>query len=99
MRSSVLSRIFIALLAILVTAGPSFAERQKIGPRAAKRAAHSVGTSRVIVSAAATTDLPDVAAAIDRAGGARGRALRMIDGYVAHLPNRALSELVNNPAI
>jgi serine protease AprX len=53
----------------------------------------------VIVSAVDSIDLPKVANAIERAGGTRGRALPIIDAYVADVPNPALSGLSNNPAI
>jgi len=89
-----------ALLAIFAPADSSFAEAgPKMGPHAARRAVLAVGSSRVIITAADTTQLPDVAAAIDQAGGARGRALPIIDAYVADVPNPALSGLANNPKI
>ena len=80
-----------ALLGIFALAASSFAEPgQKMGPLAARRAGLAFGSSRVIISAADTTQLPDVADAIDRAGGRRGRALPIIDAYVADMPNVAL---------
>ena len=70
-----------------------------MSPLAAQRATLGVGFSRVIITAADATQLPDVAAAIERAGGTRGRALPIIDAYVADMPNPALSGLANNPKI
>ncbi len=89
-----------ALLGIFALAASSFAEPgQKMGPLAARRAGLAFGSSRVIISAADTTQLPDVADAIDRAGGTRGRALPIIDAYVADMPNAALFGLSHNPHI
>ena len=89
-----------ALLGIFALAASSFAEPgQKMGPLAARRAGLALGSSRVIITAADTTQLPDVADAIDRAGGTRGRALPIIDAYVADMPNAALFGLSHNPHI
>jgi serine protease AprX len=89
-----------ALLGIFATAASSFAEPgSKMGPLASRRAAIAVGSSRVIITAADATELPDVAAAIDHAGGTRGRALPIIDAYVADMPNAALFGLSHNPHI
>jgi serine protease AprX len=99
MRTTARLRISFALLGIFFFATLSFAERQKMGPLAAERASRAVGTSRVIISAADATQLPEVAAAIERGGGTRGRALPIIDAYVADMPNPSLAGLANNPAI
>jgi len=99
MRWTASFNISAALLGVFATAASSFAEPgSKLGPLA-RRAAIASGSSRVIVTAADTTHLPDVAAAIDRAGGARGRALPIIDAYVADMPNAALFGLSHNPHI
>ena len=93
-------KVSVAMLGICALAASSFAEpRPKMGPLAAGRAARAVGFSRVIITAADATHLPEVANAIERAGGTRGRALPIIDAYVADVPNPALSGLANNPAI
>ena len=93
-------RISVALLGSFAFASSSFAgSGRKIGPLAAGRAALATGSSRVIISAVDGANLPAVASAIDRAGGMRGRALPIIDAYVADVPNSALSGLLNNPAI
>ena len=89
-----------ALLGIFALAVSSFAEPgQKMGPLAARRAGLALGSSRVIITAADTNQLPDVADAIDQAGGRRGRALPIIDAYVADMPNAALFGLSHNPHI
>jgi len=89
-----------ALLGIFALAVSSFAEPgQKMGPLAARRAGLALGSSRVIITAADTSQLPDVADAIDHAGGRRGRALPIIDAYVADMPNAALFGLSHNPHI
>jgi serine protease AprX len=89
-----------ALLGIFALAASSFAEPgQKMGPLAARRAGLALGSSRVIITAADTNQLPDVADAIDQAGGRRGRALPIIDAYVADMPNAALFSLSHNPHI
>lgn len=89
-----------ALFGIFAPAASTFAEPgQKMSPLATRRAGFALGFSRVIVTAADTTQLSDVADAIDRAGGARGRALPIIDAYVADMPNAALFGLSNNPHI
>ena len=89
-----------ALLGIFALAASSFAEPgQKMGPLAARRAGLALGSSRVIITAADTSQLPDVADAIDHAGGRRGRALPIIDAYVADMPNAALFGLSHNPHI
>jgi serine protease AprX len=100
MRWTVSLTISAALLGIFGSAASSFAESgHKMGPLAERRAALTLGSSRVIITAADSTQLPDVADAIDRAGGIRGRALPIIDAYVADVPNAALSGLSNNPHI
>jgi len=94
-----------ALLWVFATATSSFAEPdknksdKKMGPLAMRKAELGLGSSRVIITAADTTELPDVADAIDRGGGRRGRALPIIDGYVADMPNAALFGLSHNPHI
>jgi serine protease AprX len=85
-----------ALAAIMV---PSLAEAQsKIDRLAAQRAALDRGTSRVIVSG---TDgsLPDIAGAVNLAGGTLRRSLPIIGAYVADMPNAALNGLANNAHI
>jgi serine protease AprX len=99
MRRTALLKVSGALLGILAFTASSFAERQKMGPLAAERAARGVGSSRVIISAADATQLPEVVASIEHAGGACGRALPIIDACVADVPNGALAGLANNPAI
>jgi serine protease AprX len=99
MRRTVLVKVSGALLGIVAFAASSFAERHKISPLAAERAALAVGFSQVIISAADATQLPEVAAAIEHSGGTRGRALPIIDAYVADVPNPALAGLADNPAI
>jgi serine protease AprX len=90
----------LALLFIFALAASSFAEPgRKIGPLAAGRAARADGASRVIISVADATNLPDVAAAVERAGGTHRRALPIVDAFVADVPNPALFGLANNPAI
>ena len=94
------SRISVTLLVLFALPASSFAEPgQKMGPLATRRAGFALGFSRVIITAADTTQLPDVADAIDRAGGRRGRALPIIDAYVADMPNAALFGLSQNPHI
>ena len=100
MRWTVSLTISAALLGIFGSAASSFAEPgQKMGPLASRRGGLALGSSRVIITAADTTQLPDVADAIDRAGGTRGRALPIIDAYVADMPNAALFGLSHNPHI
>jgi serine protease AprX len=93
-------RVSVALLGIFTLAASSFAEPgPKMGPLAKGRAARAVGSSRVIISAADTSQLPAVVDAIEHAGGTGRRALPIIDAFVADVPNPALSGLINNPAI
>jgi len=63
-------RVSIALLGSFAFAASSFAQPgRRIGPLANERASRAVGFSRVIVSAVDGANLPDVAHAVERAGG------------------------------
>ena len=93
-------KISVSLSGIVAFAASSFAEPPpKIGPLANRRAAHADGSSRVIVSVEVPGSLPDVAAAIEHGGGTLRRMLRIINAYVADVPNPALNGLANNPHV
>ncbi len=93
-------KISVSVLGIVAFAASSFAEPPpKIDPPANRRAARGVGSSRVIVSVAVPGSLPDVAAAIEHGGGRLRRTLRIINAYVADVPNPALNGLAHNPHV
>jgi serine protease AprX len=71
----------------------------KIGPLATRRASLASGTSQVIVRATDEASRPALGTAIAQAGGTVHRALPIINGYVAEIPNAALNGLANNPFV
>src|SRR5688572_1746098 len=94
--------IIAALLVCATVTPPSVTLRaqsqnaRKLGPLAAERAARGMGRSTVIVRAA---DRNAARAAVLAAGGWLGRDLPKMNGQVATVPNAALSQLAENPAI
>jgi serine protease AprX len=69
---------------------------RKMGTLARSRAARTEGHSKVILRAA---DRNAASAAVLAAGGWLGRALPKMNGQVATVPNEALAQLAENPAI
>jgi serine protease AprX len=97
----------LALLLAIAAAGPSASSTRQESPGALKkidkslraRALNPQGRSRVIVRGVDGASSTEVADAIRGAGGASGKALKLIHGRVADLPNRALTALASHPRI
>src|SRR5262245_17005375 len=87
-------------LLLSVFATPAFADpSSKMEKLVRKRAALASGRSRVIVTSAADRSLPLVASAVESVGGALKRRLKLVDGYVADLPNPAIAAVAANSAV
>jgi serine protease AprX len=101
------SRTLIRVIALLLALGASAASAQdtssafskKIGRLARQRAAAGMGQSRVIVRAVDAASVSSLRPIVQQAGGAIGRKLSIINGYVADVPNAALAGLANSPLI
>jgi serine protease AprX len=99
-------RLF-ALILVLAATGPSGLAMvptdppglQKLDKALRVRAKNPHGRTRVIVRGTGGVSSDELAAMIGRAGGGKGRALRLIGGRVAELPDAALAALANNPRI
>src|SRR5207253_7871141 len=57
------------------------------------------GSSQVVATATSGISVGALAALIQQAGGSLGRALPIINGQTAVVPNLSLATLANNPAV
>ena len=97
----------LTLIVVIAAAGPSASTTLQDSPGALKkidkplhgRALKAQGRSRVIVRGVDGASSTDIADAIRGAGGASGKALKLIRGRVADLPDGALLALANHPSI
>ena len=71
-------------------------ELTKLDPLARQRSKAATGWSRVIVQAADASGASDLETAIGETGGRPGRALRVIHGRVAEVPNGKLKALAHS---
>jgi len=97
----------LTLIVVMAAAGQSASMTFQDSPGALKkldkplhsRALNAQGRSRVIVRGVDGASSTDIADAIRGAGGASGKALKLIRGRVADLPDAALLALANHPSI
>ncbi len=102
-------RRLLALLIFIATAGPSASTttaskamppgKEKLDAVLKARASRLTGRSRVIIQIAPGASANSVSALIQVAGGSSGRALPLIGGRVAELPNAALTALAGHPLV
>jgi len=98
---------FLALTLLIATTGPSTLPMaakdppglQKMDKRLRDRAAKPRGRSRVIVRGTNGVTSDELASVIRGLGGGNKRALRLIGGQVADLPDAALAALANHPRV
>src|SRR3954465_11196 len=98
---------FLALTLLIATTGPSTLPMaakdppglQKMDKRRRDRAAKPRGRSRVIVRGTNGVTSDELASVIRGLGGGNKRALRLIGGQVADLPDAALAALANHPRV
>ena len=72
---------------------------RKLDPQGRKRALQTTGRSRVIISAPDATSLSFLAPVVQWSGGELKRWLPLANGFVADLPNAALSDLAEHPLV
>ena len=89
-----------ALLIIASVAGAAHAQPAiKIGPELRERASRNTGWSQIIIQGTDATAMGEIAPALLRLGGERGRPLPIINGAVATLPNAAITALASHPRV
>jgi serine protease AprX len=71
----------------------------KLDPIVQSRTGLATGQSKVILRANTGTSLSALASTIRQAGGSSGRALPIINGQAATVPNAALTGLAHNPIV
>src|SRR5262249_4618347 len=89
--------VFMTALASSASAQPGLLK--KLDPPGRKRALLSNGHSRVIISAKDATSLSSLAPYVQLSGGQLKRALPLINGLAADVPNVSLSDLAANPLV
>ena len=90
-----------AALMIAAFAGAAHAQppTKKMGALLSARAARGTGWSEIIVQATDEAATQEIAPLIQNLGGARGRALSIINGTVVTLPDHAIAALASHPRV
>ena len=101
MRNGFISvKLSAALLIIAGFAGAAHAQPAiKIGPELRERASRNTGWSQIVIQGTDATAMGEIAPALLRLGGERGRPLPIINGAVATLPNAAIAALASHPRV
>jgi serine protease AprX len=102
MRPSRFARVSFTLLfttALVSSASAQPGLLKKLDPQGRKRALQITGRSRVIISAPDATSLSFLTQVVQWSGGELKRWLPLVNGFVADLPNAALSDLAEHPLV
>jgi serine protease AprX len=102
MRPSRFARVSFTLLfttALVSSASAQPGLLKKLDPQGRKRALQITGRSRVIISAPDATSLSFLTQVVQWSGGELKRWLPLANGFVADLPNAALSDLAEHPLV
>ena len=107
MRKSVLLRYLLAVVTLIAAvaavasaqAATISLKHSKLSPLLRQHASLPGGWSRVMVRAADTKSLAQVAPLIQQAGGRLGRKLPILKAQVAYVPNTALTALANSALV
>ena len=93
-------KLLAALLIIGGLASPAHAQPPtKVGPALRERASRGTGWSQIVIQGTDPAAMDEIAPAILRFGGARGKPLPIVNGAVVTLPDAAIAALASHPRV